>query len=447
LATIKKTRMKKNILILFIFTISIQAGLSQTVDTLKLNNYFKSLDSNNKFMGSVALMKNGKIIYKNQIGYSDIETQKKQNENTKYRIGSISKTFTSVLVFKAIEEGKLDLDKTINSYFPNIKNSNSITISNLLNHRSGIHNFTDDKEYLEYNTKPKDEIEMLSIIAKSDSDFEPNSKSEYSNSNYVLLSYILEKTYNKTFSEILTDKIVNPIKLNNTSFGGKINLENNESNSYSYNGKWKKQTETDMSIPLGAGGIISTPSDLLKFSEALFNCKIISKNSLSQMEKLKDNYGMGLFKMPFYDKYSFGHTGGIDGFSSVFGYFPKENSAFALTSNGTNYDNNEISIALLSVLFNKPFEVPSFKNYELTPKDLDKYLGIYSSPSFPLKITITKLENILFAQATGQSAFNLDAIEKDKFEFKQAGIILEFDSNNRQMTLKQGGGIFKLTKE
>ena len=439
--------MKKNIVIIFISVISIQVGLSQTIDTLKLNNYFKSLDSNNKFMGSVALMKNGKIIYKNQIGYSDIERQKKQNENTKYRIGSISKTFTSVLVFKAIEEGKLDLNKTINNYFPDIKNSNSITISNLLNHRSGIHNFTDDKEYLEYNTKPKDEIEMLSIIAKFDSDFEPNSKSEYSNSNYVLLSYILEKTYNKTFSEILTDEIVNPIKLNNTIFGGKINLEDNESNSYSYNGKWEKQTETDMSIPLGAGGIISTPSDLLKFAEALFNYRIISKNSLSQMEKLKDNYGMGLFKMPFYDKYSFGHTGGIDGFSSVFGYFPEEKSAFALTSNGSNYDTNEISIALLNVLFNRPFKIPSFKVYELKSEDLDEYLGIYSSPSFPLKITITKSKNILIAQATGQSSFHLNATEKDKFEFKQAGIVLEFDANNKQMTLRQGGGIFKLTKE
>ena len=99
------------------------------------------------------------------------------------------------------------------------------------------------------------------------------------------------------------------------------------------------------------------------------------------------------------------------------------------------------------MLFNKPFESPSFKIYDLKSKDLDKYLGIYSSPSFPLKITITKSEKILIAQATGQSAFNLEAIEKNKFEFKQAGIVLEFDTINKQMTLKQGGGTFKLTKE
>tara|TARA_B110001454_G_scaffold164628_1_gene154269 strand:- start:549 stop:1157 length:609 start_codon:yes stop_codon:yes gene_type:complete len=202
-----------------------------------------------------------------------------------------------------------------------------------------------------------------------------------------------------------------------------------------------------MSIPLGAGGIVSSPSDLLQFAEALFNYKIISKNSLSKMKKLEDNYGMGLFKMPFYEKYGFGHTGGIDGFSSVFGYFPEEKYAFALTSNGTNYDNNQISIALLSVLFNKPFKIPSFKVYELESKDLDNYLGIYSSPSFPLKITIKKSDKILIAQATSQPAFNLEAIEKNKFEFKQAGIVLEFDAINKQMTLKQGGGTYTLTKE
>ena len=439
--------MKKYILLLFISIITFQFSFSQTIDTLKLNNYFKSLDLNNKFMGSVALLKNGEIIYKNQVGYTDITTQKKPNENTKYRIGSISKTFTAVLIFKAVEEGKLNLEKTLDNYFPNLKNSNSITISNLLNHRSGIHNFTNEKEYLEYNTEPKTENEMLSIILKFDSDFKPNSKSEYSNSNYVLLSYILEKTYNKTFFKILKEKITQPIKLKNTFFGDKINLKNNESNSYSFNGEWEIQTETDMSIPLGAGGIVSTPNDLLKFSEALFNYKIISKNSLSKMKELEDNYGMGLFKMPFYDKYSFGHTGGIDGFSSVFGYFPEEKCAFALTSNGTNYDNNEISIALLNVLFNKPFEIPSFKVYELKSEELDKYLGIYSSSSFPLKITITKSEKVLIAQATGQSAFNLEAIQKDEFEFKQAGIVLEFDTSIKQMILKQSGGTFKLTKE
>lgn len=437
--------MPKHILILFTALLSIQFGFSQTIDTLKLNNYFEALEINNKFMGSVAILKEGNIIYSKQIGFTDVETQKKPDSNTKYRIGSISKTFTATLIFKAIEEGKIDLNETINNYFPTVKNSNIITISNLLYHRSGIHNFTNEKAYLSYNTQPKNEKQMLAIISKFDSDFKPNTKSEYSNSNYVLLSYILEKIYNKTFSEILDEKIINPLNLKHIYFGSKINLENNEA--YSYKGKWDKQTETDMSIPLGAGGIISTPTDLLKFAEALFNYKIISKSSVTKMQTLKDNYGMGLFKLPFYNTFSYGHYGGIDGFSSVFGYFPKEQCAFALTSNGSNYDNNKIAIALLSCLFEKPFNIPTFENYEVKPEDLDVYLGVYSSPSFPLKITITKSNNTLMAQATNQPSFSLEATKKDTFKFDQAGIVLEFDTANNQMNLKQGGGVFKLTKE
>ncbi len=436
--------MKKKVL-LFLAILTVQVGISQTIDKVKLDTYFNVLEVNNKFMGSVALMKDGEIVYANQIGFSDIETKKKPDDNTKYRIGSISKTFTATLVFKAIEEGRIKLEQTIENYFPSVRNSSEITIADLLNHRSGIYNFTNDEVYLSYNTEHKSEEELLSIISEYESAFEPNTKSEYSNSNYVLLSFILEKLYNKSFAEILREKIVHPIGLKNTYFGGKIDIEKNEANSYK--GDWEIQTETDMSIPLGAGGIISDPSDILLFAEALFNHKIVSEERVTQMQTLKDNYGMGLFKMPFYEKYSFGHTGGIDGFSSMFGYFPEEKSAFALTSNGTNFNNNDIAIALLSALFNRDFTVPSFETYKVSSDDLEVYLGIYSSPSFPLKITITKSGAILVAQATGQPSFSLDATEKDKFKFDQAGVVMEFDTKNNQMTLKQGGGVFVLAKE
>ena len=202
-----------------------------------------------------------------------------------------------------------------------------------------------------------------------------------------------------------------------------------------------------MSIPVGAGAIVSTPSDLTKFADALFNAKIINVKSLELMETLKDNYGYGLFQIPFGDKKSFGHTGGIDGFTSVYGYFPNEKVGFALTSNGTNYNNNNISIVLLSAIFNKSYEIPNFKVYELTTEDLDKYLGIYSSKEIPIKITITKIDKTLMAQATGQSAFGLEATEKDKFKFDQAGVVLEFSLNDKKMFLKQGGGTFTFLKE
>ncbi|MFV8361552.1 serine hydrolase domain-containing protein [Flavobacterium sp. LS1P3] len=442
-----ETIMVKKILLTILFSLLFATGYSQKMNVAKLDSLFQILEAKDKFMGSIAVSQNGTLIYSKSIGKEDVETNKKATNLSKYRIGSISKMYTSILIFKAIEEKKLSLNQTIAIYFPTIENATKITIGNLLNHRSGIHNFTNDPEYFKYNTEPKSEEQMIEIITKGKSDFEPNSKANYSNSNYVLLSYILQKTYKKTFADILKDKITKPLGLKNTYVGDKISVQNNESNSYRFSEKWIKETETDMSIPMGAGSIVSNPTDLTIFIDHLFANKIINESSLKQMITLQDNYGMGIFQIPFYDKKGFGHTGGIDEFRSVLYYFTEDKIAVALTSNGKTYDNNDIIIAALSSYFNKPFVIPTFKNFELKTEDLDPYLGEYSDAGFPMKITITKDNLKLFAQATGQSAFPLEATEKDKFEFLAAGIKLEFKPNEKQMILKQGGGAFKLTKK
>ncbi len=427
--------------------LGIQKGFPQTFDRTKLDNFFDTLQANNKFMGSVAISKNGQIIYAKQIGYCDIDNKLKPDDNSKYRIGSISKTFTTVLVFKAIDEGKLKLTDTIDAYFPTIKNANKITISDLLYHRSGIHDFTADKDYLKWNTEKKSEKEMVEIISKGGSDFEPGTKAEYSNSNFVLLSYMLQDIYKKNYAELLNEQIIRPIGLKNTYYGKKINIKDDECDSYSFKGNWIKEQETDMSIPMGAGAIVSTPIDLTKFADALFSGKLVSPRDLEEMETLKDNYGMGLFKVPFYDRFGYGHNGGIDGFTSVMYHLADDNVSMAMTSNGTNFVNNQISIALLSAVYDKPYEIPTFKIFEVTSADLDKYVGVYSSKQIPLKITITKQDKTLIGQATGQPSFALEATAKDEFKFDQAGLVLEFSPTDKTMILKQGGAIINFSKE
>lgn len=440
--------MTKTILTTFLLLTLSQIGFSQThFDKLKLDEYFNALKKNNKFMGSVTVSKNGAIIYTKTIGLADVENNVKATENTKYRIGSISKSFTAVLVLKAVEENKLDLNQTIDKWFSTITNAEKITVKQLLSHRSGIHNFTNNPDYLTWNTQPKTEKEMVDIIKKGGSDFEPDSKAEYSNSNFVLLSYILEKTFKKSYSDLLQEHIVNPIGLKNTYVFGKINTSNNECKSYKFIGSWKEESETDFTIPLGAGAIISTPSDLTKFADALFAGKVLTPQSLEIMKTIKDGYGIGLFQIPFYKSVGYGHNGGIDGFSSVYSHFADDNISYALTSNGTNINNNDISIAVLSAVYNKPYEIPEFSTYNLTSVDLDKYLGVYASKQIPLKIIITKNGNTLIAQGTEQPAFPLEATDKDKFKFDQAGAKFEFNSTDNSMILIQGGGQIKFIKE
>ncbi len=441
--------MKRTLLTTILIGILYQTGLAQAFDfdKARLDAYFNKLETSNKFMGSVAVAKDNKMIYQRAIGFSDVEHKVKADINSKYRIGSISKTFTTVLVLKAVEEKKITLDQTIEKYFSTIKNAGKITIQHLLTHQSGIHNFTDNKEYLEWHTQHKTEKEMVEIISKGGSDFEPGSKSQYSNSNFVLLTYILEKDLKKSYAALLKEYIVQPLGLKNTYLGGPVDTAKNECRSYTFKGDWIVEPETDISIPLGAGGIVSTPGDIVQFSNALFGGKLLKAESLEIMKTTKDNYGAGLFSIPFYDKTGYGHTGGIDGFSSVFSYFPDGHISYALTSNGSNFSHNNISIAVLSAVYNKPYDIPEFSAYEIQAEDLDQYQGVYASNQVPLKITITKDNKTLMAQATGQPAFPLEATAKDKFRFDQAGVVIEFNPAEKTMLLRQGGGAFTFTKE
>lgn len=440
--------MKKAVLTTLIVLTLSQIGLAQTnFDKAKLDNYFNALEQNDKFMGSVTVSKNGEIIYTKSIGFADVENNVKATENSKYRIGSISKTFTTVLILKAVEENKLNLDQTIDKWFPEVINSKEITIKHLLSHRSGIHNFTNDKDYLTWNTQPKTEKELVDIIAKGGSDFNPDSKAEYSNSNFVLLTFILEKTFAKSYSDLLQEFIVKPLGLTNTYVFGKINPLNNECKSYSFEGTWKLETETDYTVPLGAGAITSTPTDLTKFADALFNGKLVTNESLEIMKTIKEGYGIGLFQFPFHNSVGYGHTGGIDGFSSVYSHFANDKISYALISNGSNFSINNISVAVLSAVYDKPYEIPTFTAFNLTSEDLDKYLGVYSSSQIPLKITITKEGSTLIAQGSGQPSFPLEATGKDKFKFDQAGAEFEFNPNEKTMVLFQGGAQIKFTKE
>ena len=249
---------KTRLPILLFLTIG-SIGFSQTFDKVQLDGYFNALEKNNQFMGSVAVSKNGENLYTRSIGYANFKNNLKATKNSKYRIGSISKSFTAVLILKAVEEQKIALHQPIDTWFPTITNAKKITVKQLLNHRSGLYNFTNNKDYLTWNSQPKTEREMIDIIAKGGSNFEPDSKAAYSNSNFVLLSYILEKTFSKSYSDLVQQYIVNPIGLENTYVFGDIHPNNNECTSYRFRGTWKVEKETDYTIPLGAGAITSTP--------------------------------------------------------------------------------------------------------------------------------------------------------------------------------------------
>lgn len=431
----------------FLILFLCQSVSAQNLKKQTLDSVFQSLEQHDKFMGSVTIMREGDIIYTHSSGFADVDNQIKNSQNTKYRIGSISKTFTAVLVMKAVEQHKLQLNEKLADYYPEIENAGKISIRQLLQHRSGIHNFTDDKDYLNYNTKQKSEKEMLEIMAKKGSDFQPGHKFQYSNSNYLLLSYILEDVFKKNYKTLLNQYITEPLNLKNTYFGGNINVTENESKSYLKVNTWELQPETNTSIPLGAGGIVSNPSDLVKFARALFTEDLVKPESLEQMKTLKDSYGLGLFNMPFYDKKGFGHTGGIDGFASAFAYFPSSKTTYAICSNGSDYSLNKISIALLNAAFGKEVKIPDFSTYDVDAAQLEKYTGKYTTDKISMDLKIFTENGKLMGQGSGQPAFPLTPKAKHKFVYDKAGVKIEFHPAKNQLILEQGGGEIVFSKD
>lgn len=441
--------LKRSLLITLVCCVFTNLILAQAINKGKLDSLFDILATKNKSMGSLAISQNGTVIYQKAIGYSTLSATEKipADEQTRYRIGSITKIFTGTMIFQLIEEGKLKLDTKLSTYFPQLPNADKITISNLLNHRSGLHNFTNDPMLASYMYKPITEELMLTKLAAGKPDFEPDAKAEYSNTNFILLGYIIQKLSHNTYAEALKVRITAKLGLKDTYYGGQVDPKNHEAHSYLLKGSWEQSPETDMSIPGGAGAIVSTPSDLTKFIEGLFAGKLITEAHLNLMKTLKDGFGMALFRMPFYEKSSFGHTGGIDGFSSMLGYFPEEKLSYVYLSNGSAYPNNDIIIGVLSIYFNRPYEIPTFKTVIVKSSDLDKYLGTYSSLQMPLKITFTKKDTVLMAQATGQGMFPLTPLDTDKFGFAAAALVVEFEADAAGFILKQGGGEFRFLKE
>ncbi|UOB16840.1 serine hydrolase domain-containing protein [Abyssalbus ytuae] len=432
-------------ILLFFNLISAQTLSDTNRDSLDF--FFKTLEENQKFMGQVELSRKNRTLYFYVSGFSNTEAGLKSGKETTYRIGSISKTITATLILKATEEGKISLDQTIETFFPTIKNAEKITITHLLTHHSGIHNFTSEKDFMQWNTSPKTEVEMISIISGGGSDFEPGSKAAYSNSNFVLLSYILEKIYNEEYADILQKKIISPLHLKQTQFGDKSLPESKKTHSYTYEVKWNKVIATHESIPMGAGGIIMSAHDLSLFLNGLFDGKIILKETLKKMLEQKDGYGMGIFKTTIAGHEAYTHEGRIDGFNSVYYYFPEQQLTYVLLSNGENYHLANINELALKAVFNQPFNLPKINPFKVTFQELAPYTGVYTSLESPLIITISRNGNKLLAQPEGQKIFKMDAMEKNIFNHNKSGVSLEFDPSLNLMMMTQGEKTLHFSKQ
>ncbi len=444
--------MKKLLLLFFILPLSIlgQSG----IDPERLDLYLNTLEEKNKAITAVAISKGGEIVYEKYSGYLSPTNTQRFNATTKFRVGSISKTFTATVIFQLIEEGKLSLDTKLSSVYPDFLNGDKITIAHLLSHQSGIHNYTDESDFASYMTVGKSKEEMLKIMKRMSSDFEPGSNTSYSNSGYFLLGLIIESVTGKTYTKNITDRIISKLELKETSYGDKIENDKNEATSMLLQGEWITYPyEWDMSTAYSAGAVVSTPRDLNVFMRALFKNELVSEESVNKMKEIIRGLGHGVFAVPFYEKQAFGHNGHIDTFDSGSYYFESDDVNVTVISTGLAITYNDILVGVLSLYFEKPFDIPTYdeKSIELDVETLKTYEGDFSSSKLPLKISVKVTDGQLTAQATGQNPFPLTAISETEFKFDAAGIVMIFgdkvDGKYTTFILKQGGQQFPYTKD
>lgn len=322
------------------FTYAQQEGLDQLLHSFEVEQ---------KAMGTVSIFQNGKEVYNKSFGKANLAQNRIANENTKYKIGSISKVFTASIVLKLIEEQKLELNTLLSKYFPMVPNSSKITIKHLLSHQSGLFNITDEEGFDTWIRKPRNRKEMLGKIIKGGSVFEVGTQTTYSNSNFLLLSYIIEEIEKKPFSKVLNESIFKPLNLKRTTFGEKLKPKKNEAFSYfSSKGVWTPiYQETHLKSIKGAGGIASTAREVNMFYNALFTGKIISNEFIQKMVTPENEWGLGISVLNFQGITIYGHDGGIDGFQSLAVYLPALKTSIAFTFNAATVPATQTGIQIL----------------------------------------------------------------------------------------------------
>lgn len=419
-------------------------SFAQQINAHKIDSFLTYIEQQNRDIGSVSIFQNGKEIYNRHFGQFDSTTF---NKNTKYYIGSISKLFTATLIFKLIEQGKLDLNDKLSNFFPKIPNAKKITIKNLLEHSSGLGDYVAKEENLYWLRKKRTEPEILNLIKKQGTLFQPGDSVAYSNSGYYLLEKIVENKFNNKYNKIIKKQITNPLHL--TNIKSVLDHPTNVFHSYKYrNENWKKIQEFDFTNVVGVGDLVATPRALNQFIIALFHNKIISKESIEKMRPKKGKlFGKGMMLIPFYQHLSYGHGGDTFGSHSVVAYNPENHLAIAYIINGERYPINNLAIGMLSIIYNKDFKFPIFTNIKLKPERLDQYIGTYSSPKLPIKINIKRKGDELFGQGTGQPSFPLTPLDSNTFRFMKAGVKIIFHTKTHSMTFKQGNITAEMKKD
>ena len=339
----------------------------------KINKLVSTYADYGLFNGTVLVANQGEVIFNKGFGFANIEWDIPNQSDTKFRLASITKQFTAMLILQLVSEKKLDLNLPISTYLPDYpkKNGNQITIHHLLTHTSGTPRIDD---FIKHRDMERDRYrpdELLKIFAEGELNFTPGEKFSYSNEGYKILGVIIEKVTGTSYEKALQEKIFTPLGMFNTGFDHNNTIIKKRASGYSrlFDGEYINTNYIDMSIPYAAGSIYSTVEDLFLWDKALYTEKLLPKkyNELlfkTHISARDRHYGYGWFigKIPIGNTNNNvqinHHGGGINGFNTRITRIQSNKSLIVLLNNTDRAPLYEMTIAINGILHNESYDFP-----------------------------------------------------------------------------------------
>ena len=321
---------------------------------------------------SIAVLRGSDTLVMKGYGFADVQTHRPATASTVYRIGSITKQFTSSAIMQLVERGKLSLDDDISKYLPDVpEHGQKITVRELLNHTSGIHSYTSKKEWAARWSEDLTPRQVVAFVDADSLDFAPGTRFLYNNTGYMLLGMIIEKVSGESYASYLQHSLFTPLGLTSTSYCQNHPTDAAFAAGYSADSSGvKPATYLSMTHPFSAGALCSNVRDVAKWQRALAGGRVVNANSyrLMSMSDTTANgqpthYGFGLANGTIEGKPWIGHTGGINGFTTATIYLPADRVDVVVFTNA-EAGPNPLAMNIVRAVLGLPLASPKpFKTF------------------------------------------------------------------------------------
>jgi CubicO group peptidase (beta-lactamase class C family) len=295
-----------------------------------------------RFRGAVLLARNRDVLLRSGYGLANEEWRITNTPTTRFRIGSVTKTFTAAAVLRLAEAGALDLSAPIGTWLADLPPAwQSFTLHQLLTHTSGLRDHMAVPAKRTLNRTGARPADLVALIAAEPLLFPPGTGHSYSNTGYLLLGMWIETVSQRPYAAHLEEEILRPLQLTATGYDSAPRILPERAAGYALQGGQLQNADfLDMSVPFSAGGLVSTVDDLLLWNTALHGGALLSAGSYERMtarypETLKDDgyYGYGLFIAKTSGYTCLWHSGGVNGFIAVLQYYPELQASLIVLSN------------------------------------------------------------------------------------------------------------------